>query len=680
MLDVQAQLKSLLAEQQAQRRLPPPERVPTLNSSDDGRGTLPIRSATEETDPTSVPLAAVQFDADTCLVRPTLLEIANAAALETADCGLDAAASIDLEKAMQDSTASEVSRQQALPQRHSGRLGTFSSGASSSRARKPDAAQQKYATMPALPDRSPRAQTLPSADISHLRLARRTQSGGDAAHNLLKNWRLRSANIVRRSKNSMRSMTFDPLTPLPAQLPNTCEKSIAESDGDDSDPSGGSSFSSDDGKAKTLEIASNSDMSDGDHRPSWMSATSRQGKRVSTMDNVRMVQEDELLNEELEPEQPVEPQSPGLVVPTPKVDNVNSRDLVEGRSATHKPQWFLYVFSVLRQDGFAWQCYGRLFPFVLIVLFALYLYSSCREATFLYLRLSGACYLIGGLVGLFTLRPEQLRSLLGTNNQGLDRYARGHLFYDKWLRTSSTLFLLAIALWLCAVLSLWFLIFYIEEKCVIFFCEADWGSSHTAQQLGIFLSLSLGSGLYTSLTYCQLHVCCFLELMVEQFCIRFFERPDLCAAVNEWNVLQALLRRAANAVDMCLLVTQTAVLTGFALTTAELFAGDGIPPGMSGVLWGLSQVPGILLAFLALFRGGAVTEKCSRVPSLMNTLRFEGSAINFERQYVVQYLEHSAAGFYIKGVRLTTYMVLKLAYLAGVVLFAFATRLRSSSS
>lgn len=65
-----------------------------------------------------------------------------------------------------------------------------------------------------------------------------------------------------------------------------------------------------------------------------------------------------------------------------------------------------------------------------------------------------------------------------------------------------------------------------------------------------------------------------------------------------------------------------------------------------------------------------VTEKCTRVPSLVNSWSFgEETCLDAGRQYVVQYIEQSAAGFYVKGVRLRAYMALKISYLFGALLF-----------
>eukprot|EP00425_Heterocapsa_triquetra_P040447 CAMPEP_0195074968 /NCGR_PEP_ID=MMETSP0448-20130528/17954_1 /TAXON_ID=66468 /ORGANISM="Heterocapsa triquestra, Strain CCMP 448" /LENGTH=87 /DNA_ID=CAMNT_0040107295 /DNA_START=108 /DNA_END=369 /DNA_ORIENTATION=- len=53
--------------------------------------------------------------------------------------------------------------------------------------------------------------------------------------------------------------------------------------------------------------------------------------------------------------------------------------------------------------------------------------------------------------------------------------------------------------------------------------------------------------------------------------------------------------------------------------------------------------------------------------------------IHDERQYLVQYITSSAAGFYVKDVRLSMAMLLKATYFSGVCVFAFITNFISKN-
>lgn len=81
-------------------------------------------------------------------------------------------------------------------------------------------------------------------------------------------------------------------------------------------------------------------------------------------------------------------------------------------------------------------------------------------------------------------------------------------------------------------------------------------------------------------------------------------------------------------------------------------------------------VCGVLRVFAA---AAAVTDKCMRVPALINSLSF-GPGTERERHHLVEYISHSAAGFYICDVRLTLGMVAKFLYVWSVICFGFVGR------
>merc|ERR1712107_385915 len=93
--------------------------------------------------------------------------------------------------------------------------------------------------------------------------------------------------------------------------------------------------------------------------------------------------------------------------------------------------------------------------------------------------------------------------------------------------------------------------------------------------------------------------------------------------------------------------------------------------------WLLLSVSLLALVDARLFLWAAeVTEKCARVPPLVNSLSF-GVDVDPQRHYLVEYVAYSAAGFYVKEVRLTAAMALKLAYISGLVAFGVLTKVAS---
>eukprot|EP00928_Gymnodinium_smaydae_P092905 TRINITY_DN7688_c0_g1_i1.p2 TRINITY_DN7688_c0_g1~~TRINITY_DN7688_c0_g1_i1.p2 ORF type:complete len:480 (+),score=106.52 TRINITY_DN7688_c0_g1_i1:1730-3169(+) len=398
-----------------------------------------------------------------------------------------------------------------------------------------------------------------------------------------------------------------------------------------------------------------------------LSTESARKKRASNMDAVRITHEENLL---FDHGLDAWTDEHGKVLRQTNGSMESGVDLSEFEDdPVFRPMLFLQLYGVMPVNfGISGWCYGRIVHIVLFAFCIYYALTSANNNNFFYLRWSPACSCLGSVVGLVALNGQNLNLLVGPGNKALGRYARIQGFSDEWLAASRMAFGVVMALWF-TIIAAWGTLAF----------GADWLSNNSlfsgkTEQMLVFASIACGSGLFAALTFCQLHICYCLEMMVDKFVIHFFEKPDLQMAVREWNFLQAILRRSANAMDGSLLATQTSILAAFVLITAELFAGDGAPSGYVSMLFAIAESPIVVLAFFVLVRGAAVSEKCSRVPALMNTLRLEGSPINFERQYVVQYIEHSGAGFYVKGVRLTTFMVLKLAYGVGVFVFAVATR------
>ena len=74
------------------------------------------------------------------------------------------------------------------------------------------------------------------------------------------------------------------------------------------------------------------------------------------------------------------------------------------------------------------------------------------------------------------------------------------------------------------------------------------------------------------------------------------------------------------------------------------------------------------LLLYALSGAAAVTEKCSRTKLFVNSLRDETKPIlNLDRAYLVRYMDDSNAGFYIKGVKLTSFHLMKMFYAVGLL-------------
>ena len=98
------------------------------------------------------------------------------------------------------------------------------------------------------------------------------------------------------------------------------------------------------------------------------------------------------------------------------------------------------------------------------------------------------------------------------------------------------------------------------------------------------------------------------------------------------------------------------------------------------VNWMSRFYPLFLFFLYVLMRAAHITEKASRVAPLVNSWNFEHDEgempwMDRERQYAVQYINQSMAGFYLRGARLHVLDVQKIAYYFAAISFALLSRL-----
>lgn len=173
------------------------------------------------------------------------------------------------------------------------------------------------------------------------------------------------------------------------------------------------------------------------------------------------------------------------------------------------------------------------------------------------------------------------------------------------------------------------------------------------------VSFAVQSSSLMSVTLCVLSVCHALGVMVDSFCCEILVNKALDDAVPDWNTLSATMRRASDTIEHCFFVLQTT-----ALCVVVLGMADTMQLLESSNSQFEALIPGLLITLgmaRIFFVAASVTDKCSNVPSLVNSLYF-GQHIDHKRQYVVEYIVHSAAGFYVFEIRLTSGMVLKCTY------------------
>lgn len=101
--------------------------------------------------------------------------------------------------------------------------------------------------------------------------------------------------------------------------------------------------------------------------------------------------------------------------------------------------------------------------------------------------------------------------------------------------------------------------------------------------------------------------------------------------------------------------------------------GNQVAP-LPALLPGSFLTCGVLYVLLL---AAMISEKCARVPSLINAINF-GDGTERARQHTVDYITSSGAGFFVFGVRLTTAMVAKFVYIWCIVAVGLLTKFASA--
>jgi hypothetical protein len=282
-------------------------------------------------------------------------------------------------------------------------------------------------------------------------------------------------------------------------------------------------------------------------------------------------------------------------------------------------------------------------------------------------HLSIAFYAWGAALGLFSLR-NHAQEIVG-KGVALEMYARSQGFLDQWCFRSACRLFVLFFLWFASGLCRFFFMFFQFED------GYDWQESGRWPS---FLSSLFVSAIFIVISFLQLHVCLGLEVMIDDFGYNFFENSDVSQALISWNIIQAMLRRTSRVLEFSLICMQTSVLGALMLSGIELYDEKGplTHSASRAVLWSLPMSSYVVISLYVLLRAATVTEKCSRVPSLINSIAIDCHTQELDRDAfaIVDYVTNSAAGFYVKGVRLRYFMVLKLMYFLGIALLTLVTR------
>ncbi|CAE7801480.1 unnamed protein product, partial [Symbiodinium sp. CCMP2456] len=269
-------------------------------------------------------------------------------------------------------------------------------------------------------------------------------------------------------------------------------------------------------------------------------------------------------------------------------------------------------------------------------------------------------YLLGALMAAVSLRRSKIGNLLGPTEHLLDDYAAECDFLDEW-RKLSRLRLLQICGGFVLMLSS-------RTSALLLTSHPSHGklTQDLAQDVVTITAFAAMAVCFCAACYCTLHITAGLELAVDSFAVRCFKTADMEAAVLEWNVVQATLRQTS-----CKLSEFLAVLASSCIISMILFAYQVVSLSLSGHgtafldlgLWLGWLYPPVLLFLYSLTSAAAVTEKVDRLAPLVNSWAFKSDEVLDEsRQYLVQYILQSRAGFYTRGIRVSASNVQKICY------------------
>lgn len=270
--------------------------------------------------------------------------------------------------------------------------------------------------------------------------------------------------------------------------------------------------------------------------------------------------------------------------------------------------------------------------------------------------IGGAAFLVEALLGL--TRGARCRDDLLSMLQG---YANHHDVWELWHKSAARDAGVMLLIFVCIV--------------VIHITGAlQYSGPHTVSKwLHACTNISIIGVLMLHFTF-LLYVLRMLVVTVDVFCYTSVQDPNVSRAADSWNVLQALLRKASTMLEFVLIV-----FLAMAASSVPALILDHIALGSFSKTLRLQSshtlvICGVLYVFMV---AAAVTDKCKRVPSLLNSLCF-GVGRERQRLHLVEYIVYSAAGFYIWGVRLTLEMVTKFIYVWFVILFAFVGQERTN--
>jgi hypothetical protein len=342
------------------------------------------------------------------------------------------------------------------------------------------------------------------------------------------------------------------------------------------------------------------------------------------------------------------------------------------------PRWIV-LCGVLRSAGHSPFCQRGLWLYcvavhLLVLLSAAFsawqLFSArvtpCEDGTFLqFVPLCDFVLALGSFLSLLVFRAITDTDILGSAEAVLVNYARRRGVTQQWYVAARSQFRLLATSWIAVAVLRGTYAYYASEPGTYSDLRPP-----AAQALS-FVFASVSSFVFMGMSYSILHVSEGISQMIDTYCAQFAKGRDVQTNVSEWNKLQAIWRRASRALEKGFLVIQTTVL----LLGVSILLLASASSSQVLILCSIGLLA--VSAALIFFKAAEVTERCVRVPSFINSYTF-GHDVDPSRHFLIEYVTYSAAGFYVREIRLTAAMAMKFTYVAGLIIFGLLTRVPSS--
>jgi len=246
-------------------------------------------------------------------------------------------------------------------------------------------------------------------------------------------------------------------------------------------------------------------------------------------------------------------------------------------------------------------------------------------------------------------------------------YADSRGFSASWGSQSRRHLLLIIVCWISAVSSR-LLFGGVGSWPGVFAHAADFGWLHAAEFVFV-------TGIFTGVNFTLLHHMNALVTATDTYSYNLLSTDDLCVqeGAQEWNILQAMLRRVSGANAGCFLASATASMLMLLLCVVGMLL-DGAGGDRGSII--ATLVPVLILSGVmgkVLMHAAEVTGRCRRVPPFINSID-TSEEHRCQVQFLVQYIENSAAGYYIREVKITAELALKVIYIGVMAIFTMFTK------